>query len=160
MRRLILLLSVGWLPPYLGPSGAGLALGTRVCCSRLTPVRVTPDRGCASADARRQPSGLGAIAIRQRALEGHGNLLGNGPHTSHQLTGTSHHHWVGMFAAGDQAAIALAQPVLGLPADSLNGFGLGFQPQLEVSTDVGWVAGRPDALDQGPTGMGMASFGD
>ena len=30
MRRLILLLSVGWLPPYLHPSGACLALGSSV----------------------------------------------------------------------------------------------------------------------------------
>src|SRR2546427_10040748 len=29
-RRLILLLSVGWVPPYLHPSGACLNLGTRV----------------------------------------------------------------------------------------------------------------------------------
>src|SRR4030095_1654538 len=29
-RRLVLLLSVGWLPPSVRPSGAGLALGTRV----------------------------------------------------------------------------------------------------------------------------------
>jgi hypothetical protein len=30
MRRLILLLSVGWLPPSLLPSGACLTLGTRL----------------------------------------------------------------------------------------------------------------------------------
>jgi hypothetical protein len=30
MRRLILLLSVGWLPPYVLPSGACLTLGTSV----------------------------------------------------------------------------------------------------------------------------------
>jgi hypothetical protein len=30
MRRLILLLSVGWLPPYLHPSGACLTLGTSI----------------------------------------------------------------------------------------------------------------------------------
>ena len=30
MRRLILLISVGWLPPYLRPSGACLTLGSRV----------------------------------------------------------------------------------------------------------------------------------
>jgi hypothetical protein len=28
MRRLILLISVGWRPPYLRPSGAGLTLGS------------------------------------------------------------------------------------------------------------------------------------
>jgi hypothetical protein len=30
MRRLILLLSVGWVPPYLRPSGACLCLGSSV----------------------------------------------------------------------------------------------------------------------------------
>ena len=30
MRRLILLISVGWVPPYLRPSGACLILGTSV----------------------------------------------------------------------------------------------------------------------------------
>ena len=30
MRRLILLISVGWVPPYLHPSGACLCLGSRV----------------------------------------------------------------------------------------------------------------------------------
>ena len=30
MRRLILLISVGWLPPYLLPSGACLTLGSSI----------------------------------------------------------------------------------------------------------------------------------
>ena len=30
MRRLILLISVGWVPPYLLPSGACLTLGTSI----------------------------------------------------------------------------------------------------------------------------------
>jgi hypothetical protein len=54
-RRLILLLSVDWLPPSLRPSGAGLALGTRVCFSLFTPSRATPNRGCVSSDGRRFP---------------------------------------------------------------------------------------------------------
>jgi hypothetical protein len=36
-RRLITLISVGWVPPDLCPSGACLDLGTRASCSRLTP---------------------------------------------------------------------------------------------------------------------------
>jgi hypothetical protein len=32
MRRLILLISVGWVPPYLRPSGACLTLGPSVLC--------------------------------------------------------------------------------------------------------------------------------
>src|SRR5215510_13257535 len=51
-RRLITLLSVDWLPPYLHPSGACLILGTRVPVGLLTPPRVTPNRGCVSADRR------------------------------------------------------------------------------------------------------------
>src|SRR5215467_9809795 len=55
-RRLIMLISVDWLPPSLRPPGACLALGTRVCFSLLTPSRVTPHRGCVSSDAQAKPS--------------------------------------------------------------------------------------------------------
>src|SRR4029434_4142440 len=56
-RRLIMLLSVDWLPPSLRPSGACLALGTRVCFSLFTPSRATPHRGCVSSDGRLTPYG-------------------------------------------------------------------------------------------------------
>src|SRR3989442_7749351 len=49
-RRLITLISVGWLPPYLHPSGACLTLGTRVPFGLLTLPSVTPHQGCASSD--------------------------------------------------------------------------------------------------------------
>src|SRR5262249_25483669 len=51
-RRLITLISVGWLPPYLPPSGACLILGTRVPIGLITPPRVTPNRGCVSSHGR------------------------------------------------------------------------------------------------------------
>jgi hypothetical protein len=38
MRRLILLISVGWLPPYLHPSGACLFLGTRMPYGSLNAI--------------------------------------------------------------------------------------------------------------------------
>jgi hypothetical protein len=38
MRRLILLLSVGWVPPYLPPSGACLCLGSSVLSQPLNAV--------------------------------------------------------------------------------------------------------------------------
>jgi hypothetical protein len=49
-RRLILLLSVGWVPPDLPPSGACLTLGTRIPVGLVTPSRVTPYRGGASSN--------------------------------------------------------------------------------------------------------------
>jgi hypothetical protein len=58
IRRLLLLVYVGWLPPYLHPSGACLALGTRVSFSLLTPSRVAPHRGCGSSDGRNKPAEL------------------------------------------------------------------------------------------------------
>jgi hypothetical protein len=38
MRRLILLLSVGWVPPSLPPSGACLTLGSRVLSQPLNAI--------------------------------------------------------------------------------------------------------------------------
>jgi hypothetical protein len=50
-RRVILLRSVGCVPPALRPSGACLSRGTRVSFSLVTPSRMTPNRGGASSDA-------------------------------------------------------------------------------------------------------------
>src|SRR5499426_4086800 len=57
-RRLITLISVGWLPPYLHPSGACLNLGTRVPVGLITLPRVTPNRGCVSSDGRENRGAL------------------------------------------------------------------------------------------------------
>src|SRR5919108_6276064 len=57
-RRLITLISVGWLPPYLPPSGACLILGTSVPCGLITLPRVTPHRGCVSSDRGWKPRKL------------------------------------------------------------------------------------------------------
>ena len=38
MRRVILLLSVGWVPPYVRPSGACLCLGSRMPEGSLNAV--------------------------------------------------------------------------------------------------------------------------
>src|SRR5919197_3319167 len=62
-RRLIALTSVGWLPPYVHPSGAGLIRGTRVPFGLLTLPRVTPNRGCVSSDRGWKPRKL----VRQHA---------------------------------------------------------------------------------------------
>jgi hypothetical protein len=54
-RRLITLISVGWLPPSLHPSGACLNLGTSVPGGLLTLPRVTPNRGGVSSDSGWKP---------------------------------------------------------------------------------------------------------
>ena len=57
-RRLSLLISVGWVPPDVRPSGACLDRGPRVSCSRFTPSRVAPHRGGASSDRPGKPAVL------------------------------------------------------------------------------------------------------
>ena len=68
--------------------------------------------------------------------------------------------WLACLPRAHQLSVAFTQPHLGLPTDVLDGFGLLFQSQLEVATDLGRIAVGPGAFDQGATGMGIAGFGD
>jgi hypothetical protein len=86
-RRLILLLSVGWVPLYLRPSGACLDLGTRVSFSLLTPSRIAPNRGCSSSEAQAKPRENGFRPFNGLGLWGQRYLLGNGPHKRAQFPG-------------------------------------------------------------------------
>ena len=88
------------------------------------------------------------------------NLLGNGPHASHQLTGHGHRDHVGMFASCDESSGSFTQPDLGLPTDVLDDFWLFFESQLEMSTDLGRIAVRPGAFDQSSSGVGIPGFGN
>ena len=108
-RRLITLISVDWVPPYLYPSGTGLGLGTRVSCSRLTPTRVVPYRGGGSADKRFQPVfPLRERTSAMRCLGREGNFPGNGPHTGNQFSRKSHHDLIGVLAASHELSIPCA----------------------------------------------------
>src|SRR6266508_1545722 len=58
-RRLITLLSGGWLPPSWHPSDACLHRGTSGPLGLRTPPRVTPHRGGVSAEGREPRGALG-----------------------------------------------------------------------------------------------------
>jgi hypothetical protein len=60
-------------------------------------------------------------------LGGHGYLLGDGPHEADQFPGKSDDDLVHVFPAGEQWAITLAEPPLGLPTDILDDFGVFFE---------------------------------
>lgn len=142
------------------PSGAGLDLGTRVSFSRLTPSRVTPHRGCASADAWLSTWSFrfGAKAVRR--LSRRGDLLGNGPHEADRFSSEGHHDLIGLFPACEESSIAFAQPDLRLPTDSLDRFGELFETELEMAADLGRIAGGPGAFNQCPAGLGIACLGN
>jgi hypothetical protein len=123
-RRLITLISVDWLPPYLCPSGTCLGLGTRVFCSRLTPTRVVPSRGCASSDNRLQPvcPFRERISVRQ-CLRRESNFAGNSPHKGDQFSCNRHYDLIGILAARHELSIPFAEADLRPPTDVLDGFG-------------------------------------
>jgi len=99
------------------------------------------------------------MAIRLRALWGHRDLFCHGPHKSYECTSTSDDDLVRIFASGNQAAIAFAQPYLCLPADVLDGLGLLFEPQLQMATDFCGLAIGPRPFDERSTGMGITGLG-
>jgi hypothetical protein len=159
-RRLITLISVGWRPPSLGPSGACLGLGARVSFSLITPTRTAPHRGCVSSNRRAKPGANGVWAFKGLGLGRQWDLLGNRPHKCTQFPGNSNDHLIGGLSSGDQLPRAFAQAGLRLPTDILDGFGHLLKAQLEMATDLGRIAVCPGAFDQGPAGMRIPGLGD
>ena len=159
-RRLILLISVDWLPPSLRPSGACLALGTRVSFSLFTPSRGAPNRGRASADGRSQPRENGCWACKGLALWRQRDLLDHGPQKRPEFPRDGNDHLVGIFPSGAQRSVAFAQAYLGLPTALLARRGHLRQASWQRPADFRGEARGPGACDQGTAGMAVARRGD
>ena len=71
----------------------------------------------------------------------------NGPHEGTSFAGNGDHNLIGMFACGDELAIAFAEADLGLPADGLERWRELFQAQLQVPTDFGRIPVCPRSFD-------------
>lgn len=100
------------------------------------------------------------MALHLLALRCHWHLCGYGPYNACQFPGHSHDHLVGVFAAGQQASIAFAQPHLRRPTDLLEGLRELFPPELSVATDLGGIAVGPGAFDQNASGMRVPGVGE
>src|SRR3990170_502303 len=128
-----MLISVGWVPPYRGPSrrllrsrGEGCGLITR---SKIAPIPGPRLR-------RWLEIGIKVSALRlpcrDRLSGGQRHEARDGPGEGGHLAGNSHHDLVDVFAAGGQLPIPFAQADLRFPADRLD-LGLELlQPELEV----------------------------
>jgi hypothetical protein len=150
------MLSVGWLPPSLGPSGAGLARGPRVSCHLRTLTRGAPHRGCASSNSTWLP--LKRELRDAWGLWGHRHLVRHSPQKGTQFSGDGHDHPMGVCAACEQWSRAFAEPHLGFPTHILDGFGHLCQPPWEVTTALCWRPGGPGACDQGAARLGGAGL--
>jgi hypothetical protein len=160
-RRLILLISVGWVPPDLGPSGACLTRGSSI---RYQPLHAaagdtTPGRRLFRCTLVNLLSSWWN-PLYLLGLCCYGDLSGNGPHESSQLTGNGHGHDIGVFASCHEASVTFTAPDLGFPTDVLDGFWLCFESQLQMSADFSGIALGPGAFDEDASGMGVARFGN
>jgi hypothetical protein len=100
MRRLLLRLSVGWLPPSLPPSGACLGLGSRVLSQPLHAVEGDPTPGlrlCRGTLGNLRSAWWNPLSLL--GLRCDRDLAGHGPQVSRQLTGHGHGHAMGVLAS-------------------------------------------------------------
>ena len=162
-RRVILRLSVGEVPPSWPPSGAVPHSRPEEALRGAARRRGGPqNRGCGSCRCPVDPCSMRRMVVRHGAMQGrcHRPLFGHGPQQAHQGTGDGHHHWGGVFAAGDACAGPCTAPALGLPAEVLEGLGWLFESALARPADCRRKARRPSAFDQGATRMGVAGLRD
>jgi hypothetical protein len=166
MRRLILLLSGGWLPPSWRPSGACLALGSSVLYQPPNAAEddTTPGlRLCRGTLAHLSElnSAQGCVTSRGvRGLHSEGPLLGHGPQEARPFAGHGDRHPMGLLAACDEASGALPEPHRRLPTAVLEDFGLCGEAQWPMSAALGGITIRPGAFDQDAAGMGVACLGE
>lgn len=109
-RRLILLISAGWLPPCIGPSGAFLGLGSSVCFRLLTFSRVAPTSGPRFLHLKTHR----LFHLRDRCLHC------DRPDICRHFPRDGYNHFVPMFTTGSKPVEPLTKPNLGFPADGLN----------------------------------------
>ena len=149
MRRLILLLSVGWLPPYVPPSGACLCLGSRVLSQPLNAVEGSTTPGLRLCRCTLVP--LLRAWVNPRSLLGvrcDGPLSGHGPG-----------HDSGVFAACHEAPVTLTAPHVGFPPDGLEALGVCCEAQGSMAADFRGIAKGPGAFAEDASGMDVARVG-
>src|SRR5262245_51488779 len=139
-----MLRSVGWVPPYRCPSRR-LLRSRDEGRSLITRSKVAPIPGL-------RPHRWLEVAFKRAALRGARGQTSSGgnwdeardrPRERGHLAGDGHHHLVDVLAAGGELPVAAAQPHLRLPADGLHLGREFFEPQLEVSADLRWIAIGP-----------------
>jgi hypothetical protein len=163
-RRLILLRSVGWLPPALRPSGAGLARGTRGCVRLFTPSRVAPHRGGVSADAPATPRDHGWRTVKGAFYGVSGPAWALAPLKARPPQGTQGARagaapLGGLFPSGAALSGACTESYLGLPTDSLARLGPLLQASWQLPAACGRGARGPGPFPQSTAGLAVARLG-
>jgi hypothetical protein len=118
---------VGWLPPDLCPSGAGLGSRREGFLQPHNAQRGLCHTGAATLLLVRAGDNLSWSIVGQSSVRAasvrHGDLAGDGPDEGRHGAGDRHHDLIDIFAAGHQAPIAFTEADLCFPTNILDGFG-------------------------------------
>ena len=160
MRRLLLRLAVGGLPPSVPPSGACLCLGSSVLSQPLHAIEGSTTPGlrlcrCPWGNLLRSWLYLPSLS----GLQYDGTLSGHSPPEASQLTGHGHGHHSGVFASCHEASVTVTQPHLSFPTDVLEAFGVGCESQWHMSADLRGRARGPGAFAEHASGLVVSCFG-
>jgi hypothetical protein len=161
MRRVLRLLCVGWLPPYLSPSGAGLCLGSRVLEEPRHAVEGDPTPGrrlCRCPVVTLLSAWLNPLSLW--GLRCAGDRSGHGPQASRQLTGHGPGHDRGVCASCPEASVPFTEAPLGVPPDVLDDCGVGVEAPWHMSAGFRGRARGPGAFAEAAAGMGGARCGN
>ncbi len=153
-RRLIKLLSAGWLPPSVSsslgyPRSRGRASGAKpghITKRREFPTFVLRSRVCAAGE-------------RGRSLRGR-YLPSDRPQESRHLAGDRGHNDGRLLARGAEATIAGAQTDLRFPGDVAHRLGQPFEPRSQGLADPCRITIGPGRLDERPPRAPVACQGE
>src|SRR6266508_609030 len=139
-----MLISVGWLPPYLCPS-------RRLLRSRdegrglITLSKVAPLPGPRLVPMARDHNAIRPwtrVGSPPAASGGERDQAGDGPGEGRHFPCDGHDDLIGVLAARGQLAVALAQAHLGLPVDRLHPARQLLYPEPELAAHLGCPATR------------------
>ena len=119
--------------------------------------------GCAEPRPRPRSSPGESRRVRFLRVPGsgiQGDLLGDGPHEGDELARDGGDDDVGVLAACEEAAVALAEADLRLPGDGADVGGERLETLLDDRRDLGVVAVGPGGLGESATGAAVAGLGD
>jgi hypothetical protein len=164
-RRLILLLSVDWLPPCGRPSGACLPLGARLLS---TPHHAAA--GDTPPGRRLFPGPVAHLSARNRSpacvpssvvlvLGDDGARLSQGPQEAAPRPSHGDRDARGLLPACDTAAGACPPAALRCPTAGLDDWGLVVPAQWQMAADLGRSPIRPGPFAQAAPGRGVAGRG-
>src|SRR5437867_5846697 len=152
-RRLIMLIFVGWVPPYLYPSGC-LPRSRREDLSQPHNAHegCTHHRGCVSSEDR--------CRSLSRLLRGRGLRSGNRPHEGCEFARDGGGNGVRVLAARAQLAISPTEADLRPPGDVANRCREMLLARLDLLGDLGAVTIGLRGFDQNAARMAVARLRD